>query len=59
LISILTEQIDTPKLIELNFEVEPTDGKLKLITDTIKEIFEIYNESLSEAAEEASAEEVI
>jgi hypothetical protein len=51
LVSILTEQIDTPRLIELNLEVEPTDEKLKLITDTIKEIFEIYSENLLKASE--------
>lgn len=52
LVSILTEQINTPRPIELSLEAEPTDEKLKLITDIIKEIFEIYNKSLSEATKE-------
>jgi hypothetical protein len=52
LVSILTEKIDDLRPIELNCDSEPEDEKLKLITNTIKEIFESYNNSLIEANEE-------
>lgn len=59
LVSTLTEQIDTQKSIELSLEEEPTDEKIKLITDTIKEIFEIYNNNLTEETEEVQNEETL
>ena len=47
LVSILTEKVDSLQQINITLSEEPTDEKVKLITDTIKEIFEKYNESIA------------
>ena len=52
LVSILTEKIDTLQQININCSEEPTDEKVKLIIDTIKEIFKKYNESITNNIEE-------
>jgi len=52
LVSILTEKIDSLQQINITFGEEPLDDKVKLIVETIKEIFEKYNESIIENIEE-------
>lgn len=52
LVSILTEKVDSLQQINITLSEEPTDDKVKLITDTIKEIFEKYNESITQNIEE-------
>lgn len=51
LVSILTETIDDEKKINFNID-EQTDEKLMLIVETLKSIFDSYNESLSVIEEE-------
>ncbi len=51
LVSILTKLIDKQKKIVLTIEQDPTDEKLKLVTNTIKEIFQIYNENMDSLIE--------
>lgn len=46
LVSKLTEKIDTLQQINISIDTEPTDEKITLITDTIKEIIVAYNESI-------------
>ena len=46
LVSILTEKIDESKKIILTFEDEVNDEKLQLVVDTIKDIFDLYNQSI-------------
>jgi len=52
LISILMDKIDTLQSVKIVLKEESSDEKLKLITDTIKEIFEKYNESIADVAKE-------
>ena len=52
LVSILTEKVDSLQQINITLSEEPADEKVKLITDTIKEIFEKYNESITQDIEE-------
>lgn len=48
LISELTDIIDTGEVIELNVEdFDDSDGKLKIVMETINSIFEKYSESLA------------
>ena len=58
LVSMLMDKIDTLQLVNIVLAEEPADAKLKLITDTIKEIFEKYNESLIEVDEEVPSDEI-
>lgn len=57
LVSILTKKIDTGNQIILNIE-DPEDEKIKLIVETLKSIFDAYNESLREEAEEEIGDEI-
>lgn len=53
LISHLTKFIDTSEVINLSIDsYDETDGKLKIVVETIQSIFEKYSESLEEILEE-------
>jgi len=51
LVSILTQLIDEQKKIKLTINQEPSDEKLKLVSDTIQNIFQIYNENMESSTE--------
>jgi len=51
LVSILTQLIDEQKKINLTINQELSDDKLKLISKTIQEIFQIYNENMKLSTE--------
>lgn len=57
MISILTKKIDAGNPITLNIE-DPEDEKIKLIVETLKSIFDVYNESLREESEEDIGDEI-
>ena len=61
LVQELTTQIDKEKNIILIIEDEASiiDPKSKLIIETLKKIFESYNESLQEMDEEDSTEVIL
>jgi len=60
LVQELTKKIDEEKTIILTVKDEGniTDSKNKLIIETLKKIFESYNESLQNPSEESDTEEI-
>lgn len=56
LVSKLTEKIDTLQKINITLEEESDDEKINLIANTIKEIFDLYNQNIvdQEASEEVA-----
>ena len=56
LVSILTEKIDNIKIINFIIDAQ-TDEKLILIVETLKSIFDSYNESISDDEEDTNESE--